>query len=218
MFIVNWWSSLGIASQIFYCIAIPATLILIIQTVLMLLGIGDDADGLGDDVGEIADTPDDIPADTPDGVFGDNEMTDAPDTEGFDGLRIFTFRGIVAFFVVFGWVGVAMESMNAPLFATIPVSAVCGFIMMLVLALIFRAVMKLRNDGNTDNRNAIGMAGKVHLTIPPSRTGEGKVHLMLQGAYVERNAVTDDEEAIPTGSEVIVVGTSGITDLVVKRK
>ena len=214
MFIVDWWSSLGIASQIFYCVAIPATLILIVQTVLMLIGIGEDADGLGDGFNDVTD----IPTDSHDGVFGDNEITDAPDTEGFIGLRIFTFRGIVAFFVVFGWVGVVMESMNAPLFATIPVSAVCGFIMMLVLALILKAVMKLRNDGNTDNRNAIGMAGKVHLTIPPSRTGEGKVHLMLQGAYVERNAVTDDTEAIPTGSEIIVVGTSGITDLVVKRK
>ena len=78
--------------------------------------------------------------------------------------------------------------------------------------------MKLRNDGNTDNRNAVGTAGKVQLTIPPARTGEGKVHVMLQGSYVERSAVTDDEEAIPTGSEVVVVGVSGQTDLVVKRK
>ena len=78
--------------------------------------------------------------------------------------------------------------------------------------------MRLRNDGNTDNRNAIGTAGKVQLTIPPARSGEGKVHLMLQGAYVERNAVTDDEDAIPTGAEVIIVGVSGQTDLIVKRK
>jgi hypothetical protein len=41
---------------------------------------------------------------------------------------------------------------------------------------------------------------------------------MLQGAYVERNAVTDEAESIPTGCEIIVVGTSGQTSLVVKRK
>jgi hypothetical protein len=41
---------------------------------------------------------------------------------------------------------------------------------------------------------------------------------MLQGAYVERNAVTDEAESIPTGSEIIVVGISGQTSLVVKRK
>jgi membrane protein implicated in regulation of membrane protease activity len=78
--------------------------------------------------------------------------------------------------------------------------------------------MKLRSDGNADNRNAVGTAGKVYLTIPPSRSGEGKVQVMLQGSYVERNAVTDDTDAIPTGSEIIVVGVSGQTDLVVRRK
>ena len=129
-----------------------------------------------------------------------------------------SFRGIIAFLVVFGWVGVVMDGANCPLYATLPVATVCGFAIMVVLALIFRAVMKLRDDGNTDNRNAIGVSGKVHLTIPPARSGEGKVHVMLQGAYVERSAVTDETDAIPTGSEIVVIGVSGQTDLVVKRK
>ena len=41
---------------------------------------------------------------------------------------------------------------------------------------------------------------------------------MLQGSYVERNAVTDEIEAIPTGAEIVVVGVSGQMDLIVKRK
>ena len=90
--------------------------------------------------------------------------------------------------------------------------------MMFLLALLFKAVMGLRSDGNIDNRNAIGIAGKVYLTIPPARSGEGKVYVMLQGSYVERDAVTDDDAAIPTGAEIVVVGVSGQTDLVVRRK
>ncbi len=205
------------AAQIFACVAIPATLVLLIQTVMMFLGFGDDGDGAGDggmdDVGAI-----DADADFSDGVFGEQLPTEAEDGFGFDGLRIFTVRGIVAFFVVFGWLGVVMDGAGAPMYATLPVSAVCGFAMMLVLAFIFRAVLKLRSDGNTDNRNAMGTAGKVHLTIPASRSGEGKIHIMLQGAYVEREAVTDEDSAIPTGAEIIVVGISGQTTLVVKRK
>ncbi len=214
MFIIDWWNSLSIASQAFACAAIPATLILLIQTILMLIGIGNDSDGLGDDIAD--DIPDEMP--DADGVFGSNEIDDVADSEGFDGLRIFTVRGIVAFFVVFGWVGLAMDATGVSLPITLAVSIVSGAAMMLVLAVMMRAVMKLRNDGTTDNRNAIGKSGKVHLTIPPKRAGEGKVHVMLQGAYVERSAVTDDEEQIPTGSEVIVVGVSGDTDLVVRRK
>ncbi len=211
MFLIDWWNSLSSAAQVFACTAIPATLLLLVQTVMMFIGLGEDGDGAGE--GAL----DDI-ADGSDGVDLPDADGDFDGFFGLDGLRLFTLRGIIAFFVVFGWVGVLMDNGGCPLYATIPVAIVCGFAIMLVLALLFRAVMKLRNDGNADNRNAIGVAGKVHLTVPPSRTGEGKVHVMLQGTYVERAAVTDEETAIPTGAEVVVIGVSGQTDLVVKRK
>ncbi len=216
MFITEWWNSLGFAAQIFYCLAVPSTLLLLIQTVMMFIGFGEDgADDIDTDIELDADGAD---LDASDSVFDDDMIPHAEDISGLDGLRIFTIRGIVAFFVVFGWVGVAMDSMGIDLLITIPVAFVCGFAMMVALAYLFKAVLKLRSDGNTDNRNAIGTSGKVHLTIPPARSGEGKVHIMLQGSYVERGAVTDDTHPIATGSEVVVVGTSGQTDLVVRRK
>ena len=53
MFIIEWFTSMSLAGQIFACIAIPATLVLIVQTVMMLIGAGSsDADGLGDDLPE----------------------------------------------------------------------------------------------------------------------------------------------------------------------
>ena len=39
-----WWSQLGLLEQVLYIIAIPSTLILIIQTVLLLFGLGHDGD------------------------------------------------------------------------------------------------------------------------------------------------------------------------------
>ena len=209
---VDWWNSLTLVSQIFYCIAVPSTLLLLIQTIMMLIGIGDDAaDGASDAL--------DIPeGDAADGVFGDNEVTEVPDDFGLEGLRILTVRGIIAFLVVFSWVGIVLESTGAQLLVTVPVSTVCGFATMVLLAFLMRAVLKLRSDGNMDTKNAIGTSGKVYLTIPPARSGEGKVQLLLQGSYVELGAVTDDEVAIPTGSEIVVVGVSGQTDLVVRRK
>ena len=211
MFIIDWWNALSLASQCFYCIAIASSLFLVIQTVLMFIGMGGE-DGLD---GGTADLPDgDVDAGD---VDGDMDV-DLSDTAGFDSLRIFTVRGIIAFFVVFGWVGVSMDAAGAALWLTVPIAAAAGFAMMVALAFLFRSVMRLRSDGNTDNRNAIGTSGRVQLTVPASRSGEGKVHLMLQGAYVERGAVTDEEEPIPTGAEIVVVGISGSTDLVVKRK
>ena len=220
MAIIEWWNSLSLAAQIFYCIALPSTLVLLVQTILMFIGLGEDADGDVDvdtdvDADVDADVDVDLDGDIPD---GDEGFLATVDAEGFAGLRVFTVRGIIAFLVVFGWVGVVMETAGITLWLTLPVATASGFAIMLLLAFIFKALMKLRSDGNTDNRNAIGTAGRVHLTIPPSRTGEGKVHVMLQGAYVERDAVTDEDTPIPTGSEIVVVRVSGGTTLVVRRK
>ena len=203
----EWWNMLDAASQVFYCIAIPATLVLVIQTVMLFIGLGEAADGV-----DGIDGADDI------GELGADSSADAHDLSDFDGLRVFTIRGIVAFFVVFGWVGIAMRSSGVGLGITIPVALVCGFAVMVGIAYLLRAVMKLRGSGNIDNQNAIGKACKVHLTVPGERSGQGKVHLMLQGSYVERDAVTDQPEAIPTGSEAVVVGVSGQTTLVIEKK
>ncbi len=205
----EWWNSLGLITQVFYCIAVPSTAVLLIQTVLMLIGIGDDASGFG------ISAPD---TELPDGVFGDGDISDVADLDGLVGLRIFTVRGIIAFLVVFGWTGAVMNGAGSKLWLTLLVATAGGFAIMILLAVLLRAVMKLKNDGNTDNRNALGTSGKVYLTVPANRSGEGKVNIMLQGSYVERSAVTDDEEPILTGSEVVVVGLSGQTDLVVRKK
>ena len=217
---LEFWNTLTLASQIFYCVAIPATLVLLIQTVLMLIGMGQDTDGdidaadsmLPDDAAEA-----DI-SEADSGIFGEDVVGETIDPTGIDSLRILTVRGLIAFFVVFGWTGVVMDTAGVALLITIPAAILAGFATMVILAVLFRLVLRLRTNGNADNRNAVGVSGKVQLKIPPSRTGEGKVHLMLQGSYVERDAVTDETEAIPTGSEVVVTSVSGQTTLVVNRK
>lgn len=201
---------MGLVSQIFYCIAIPSTLVLLIQTVLMFIGFDESADGDVDvDLSDA--TPDD-------GVFGDGDIDDLSDVSGLESLHIITMRGIIAFLVIFGWVGIVMQSAGINLPITLVTASLSGLVTMIGIAYLFKLIMRLKSNGTTDNRNAVGTAGKVYLTVPPSRSGEGKVNIMLQGAYVERSAVTDETESIPTGCEIIVVGTSGQTSLVVKRK
>ena len=234
-----WWDSLGLVSQIFAAIAIPATLILLIQTILMLIGIGSDHGGDCDIHGDMCDGDHDIGGlddigglhdigdvhdgdvsgiDGHDGVFG-NDMPDGDhDPSGMAGLRIFTLRGIIAFFVVFGWVGVVCNGASLALPLTLTISFLSGLLMMFIIALLMKAVMKLQSDGTSDIRNALGVAGTVYLTVPAKRSGQGKVNVMLQGTYVERDAVTDENEPIPTGSEVLVIGISGQNTLIVKKK
>lgn len=207
---IAWWESLSTFSQVLACMAVPATLILLIQTVLMLLGLGGDGDG---DLN--ADAAD---GDAGDGIFGHDFTDGDADPSGIDGLRIFSVRGIIAFFVVFGWSGMALDAAGVKPVISSLIAVACGFAIMVLIAFLFRAIMKLEDNGNIDNRNALGVSGTVYLKIPPKREGTGKVNVMIQGTYCERDAVTDEEEALPTGCEVVVMSLSGQSTLVVRRK
>ena len=53
MFLIEFWNSLILGQQIFLCIAVPATVLLVVLIVTMLFGMGDsdadaDLDGDGD--------------------------------------------------------------------------------------------------------------------------------------------------------------------------
>jgi hypothetical protein len=132
----EWWNSLSTFAQVLSCIAIPATLVLLIQTILMLIGIGSDNADVGDVDGDVGNIDTDIT--DSDGVFGEDVLEVDSDPTGLDGLRIFSVRGIIAFFVVFGWVGVALDEagLNIPL--NLVISAVCGIVVMFLVALLMR--------------------------------------------------------------------------------
>ena len=224
---LDWWASLTLIEQIFAYVAFPATLLLLLQTVLLLFGLGDnDADtdfsnhdGLfGHDMPEVdhdisLDPGHDLPAD---GIFGE----DHPDAvfHGDSGLRLFTVRGLVAFFAVLGWTGLTLSRGGiAPSLALI-FALLAGFGALLLVAYVMKWLYKSQHNGNMDLRNALGVSGTVYITIPPARADQGKVNLMLQGQYCELSAVTDQETPIATGTEITVVGISGANTLVVKRK
>ena len=201
----EWWMSLGSAGQVFACIAIPATLILFLQTVLTIIGLGGDGG--------------DSEVDT-DGESDGIELDDADDTgESLDGgLRVFTLRGIIAFFSVMGWVGAICAGNGLQLAWSVLISVASGFVAMVVIALLMRALFKLQYDGTEDIKDALGVSGTVYMRIPPARTGKGKINAIIQGKLCEKNAVTDEETMIERDEEVTVVGITGEETLIVRRK
>lgn len=248
-----WWASLTWLERIFAYVAFPATLLLLLQTLMLLFGLGNDSDGDadadvdldGDGIPDLDLDGDGVPDLDLDGdgipdldgdMDGDFDADTDLDTDGdadadgggdadvgghsglFAGLKLFTLRGIVAFFAVCGWGGLWLLRMGMhPIFAVFLAIAM-GFWAMLLMALFLRVALKLQDDGTLDFRNALGTAGTVYLTIPARRAGEGKVHVVVQDQLRELEAVTDEETPIPTGSEIVVVGLSGGNTLVVCRK
>ena len=208
-----WWQSLTTLEHVLLYVAVPATLLLLVQTILLLLGGGGpgaDLDGDG-----IPDGAADLDGDgIPDGwidVDGDG-IPDAPDTTGAP-LQIFTLRGVVAFFALFGW-GSLWLCQFLPAWLALFLGVQIGVAGMVGMALLVRAALNLQTDGTLRLRGAIGQTGSVYLTIPPVRSGRGKVTVLVQDQLREFEAETESSAALPTGSTVLVTGLDGAVLLV----
>lgn len=226
----NWWEALSGLQQVLACFAIPATVLLVLQTILLLFTAGGhDADhgGLEDNSG--------LDAGGEDGSAGEAGPDGLPDTgagagdagagEGDTahdgahhaaGVRIFTVRGLVAFFAVGGWLGLALLDLGFPSGGAVALGAVGGFLALLLVAFILKWALRLQENGALSLRNAVAHTGTCYITIPPRRMGSGKVNVMVQEQLVELEAVTDGDEAIRPGTQIQVTGLAGENLLVVR--
>lgn len=214
MFIVEWWYSLTLLEQIFALLAIPSTLLLLIQTVLLIIGIGHGNDMHGEgahDGGPEADhsTLDDH-YDTPDSNTDD--FTDV------SGLRLFTVRGFIAFFTIFGWLGIVCSKNGANGELSVIIALAGGMLSMFLNAYLLKTAMKLQVNGSTNLINAIGKSGTVYIRIPANRSAKGKISIIVQEQLIEADAVTDEDTDLLTGKEVVAVGMSGQNTLIVANK
>lgn len=190
----NWWNSLTDLQRIFAFIGIPATLVLIVQTILLLFGIGD-----GDD-------PTDIDGDgIPDGDTGD------------DGLTLFSVRGIVGMFCIAGWSGIVFIDLGLSSATAIVLALLCGAAALFGIAYLMKAVLKLQSNGTLQLGSAVGKTGQVYIPIPPKGTGRGKINIVVQDRYVELDAVTDSDDTLRTGETVRVISTDEMGLVMVER-
>lgn len=237
---IAWWEAMTLVEQIFAVVGIASTVLLVIEVILLLVGVGHGADAGTDAPGDIhTDTGgmhDGIPhtdvhigeittdgatdidismdTDAPPGTHPDSGQTHFGDS----GLHLFTLQGLVAFFAVFGWSGLLLLKSDVLPVASVVLALVFGFIAMVLMAVAMRGMLRLQSDGTMDIRNALGKSGTVYLPIHEKRSAAGKVSVMVQGTLSEMDAVTDEDTTIPTGAQVIVTGITSGNTLVVKRK
>lgn len=189
---INWWNELDLIQQIFALIALPSTVLIVIQTVLLLIGIGGESDT-------------DVDVDDVDGI-------DLPD----DGLAIFSVRGILSMLCITGWVAVALLETSLPAGVSIAIAIACGIATLIGMAYLMRAVNKLQSSGNIDVGNCIGKIGEVYIPVPAAGNGSGKVNLTVQEKFSEFTAITTSVEQLKTGAFVRVVAVSESGVLVVE--
>jgi hypothetical protein len=199
-----WWNNLGLLGQILACSAIPMTVVMILQFILMLIGVGFGSETDGD-------------VDS-DGADYNTETT--PEEAGNSGytsiLRIFTVRGIVAFFALGGWAGLAALTAGIPALWTIQIALFVGVSALLLASLVIRLALRMQASGNLNLNNALAQTAEVYIRIPPARTDKGKVTMLLQERFVELDAVTDSDIALMPNAKVEIVALADKECLVVR--
>ena len=174
----EWYSALSSFEQVFWGIALIASVFFVFILVTTLLG--GDTDGFDGDV----DT--DIEADT--GI----------------GFQFFSFKNLVAFFTIFGWSGISFLEAGMSKGIVVLLAAVCGLAMMFVMAFLLYQMRKMTSSGTLNMKNAIGQIGEVYLTIGANRSRIGKVQITVQGTLRELDALTDEDSDLTTNAVVKV--------------
>ena len=203
----TWWNSLGTLGQIFATAAIPATVVMLLQTVLLLLGFA----------GHDGECDHDLSHDTADVSHEADVDHDVHDgAHHADGLRLFTVRGIVAMLAIGGWTGVALCDAGVGSILSSAIAIIAGLAALFLAAYVIKLSLKLQDDGNFNIKNAVAHTATVYIPIPPSREGTGKITMNLQERFVELDAMTDHSEKLPTGAMVQVVSVTDKNEVIVR--
>jgi hypothetical protein len=171
--------SLEPLNQGFWYIALAASLIFLLQTILTFIG-GGHSDGIHTD------------------FTGDVSHGDTP-------FQLFSLRNLINFLLGFGWGGVAFYNSigNKALLFFVAILIGTGFLFIFFILIL--QILKLTEDNTFKMENLIGKTGEVYLTIPANMSGKGKVLISVNGSNHELQAMTEAEESIPSSYSVRVI-------------
>lgn len=168
--------------QTFWYIALGASLIFIIQTIMTFAGM-DSSDGVEADFNS------------------DLSDTDAP-------FQLFSFRNLINFLMGFSWGGISFYKYfdNKIILSAIAVMIGLAFVGMFFL--IIKQIQKLAEDNTFKINDTVNLSATVYLSIPGEKKGKGKIQVSVKGSTHELDAMTEGEK-IETGAVVKIIRTEG---------
>jgi hypothetical protein len=175
--------------QSFWYIAIPASLIFVIQTIMTFVG---------------ADASDGVSAD----FDGNLDGVDAP-------FQLFSLRNLINFLLGFSWTGISFFSTISNKFLLIVVAFLVGALFVYLFFLIINQIQKLAEDNSFKISDTLNKTAEVYLAIPEHRSGKGKVMISIKGSFHELEALTDGAK-IPTRGTVRIVKIENDSILIVE--
>lgn len=181
----EFFANMETVESVYWYIAIGASLVFIILTILSFVGGGDVDFDTDADLGEM----------------------ESPS-------HMLSFRNIINFILGFGWSGVAFyHSIPNHLLLGL-LSVAVGLLLVFIFIFISRAFMKLAENNSFDISDTVGKTANVYLRIPGNKAGKGKIQISVKGSVHELDAITTDESLIESGKNVTVKGVEGTSVIV----
>lgn len=175
---MNFLSELDTLLQTFWYLALPVSLIFIIQTIMTFIGV-DASDGLNAD------------------FDGDVSGGDAP-------FQLFSLRNLIHFLLGFSWGGISLYSTISSKALLIFVSFVIGAAFVGMFFLVLKQVQKLAEDNTFSIDKTVGKTGSVYLRVPADKQGTGIIQISVNGTVHELKALSNSDEIL-TGSMIRVI-------------
>lgn len=176
--------------KIFWYVAIAASVLFIIQTIMTFVGM-DGSDGVE------ADFDGDLGHDTAPGQY-------------------FSFRNFINFLLGFSWTGVLFYDKIESKALLVAFAVLVGLSFLLAFFYILKQMKKLAEDNSTKIEQALGKTAEVYLSIPARKTGKGKILVSIQGSTKELYAVSEGD-TIPTSASVKIIGIENESTLIVEQ-
>lgn len=173
----------------FWFIAIPTSLIFLVQTIMTFAG---------------ADAGEGVEADF-DSNLEDGEMP----------FQLFTLRNLINFLLGVSWTGISFYNTIESTGLLIGLSVLVGVLFVMLFFYVIRQLQKLSEDNSFKLTDTIGKNGEVYLSIPGQMNGRGKVLISVKGSVHELDAMTDTE-MIASGKTVVVTRLENNNILIVK--
>lgn len=177
----------------YWYIAIPVSVVFLLQFIMMVIGAGGDSDFEMDS---------DIDSDIGEGMEGGT----------FDP---FTIKNLINFLLGFGWGGISFASIFGTGFLSLIGALASGVVFVLAFFYVLKQVHKLSEDNTFTLAHSLLKEGEVYTNIPANMGGKGKVLVNVNGSLKELAAKTEFDKITP-GTPIKVVGFDDETTVIVE--
>lgn len=188
---IEWYKSLSLFEQIYFWIAVAASIFLIVQIIMLCFSsFGGDTD-----------------------LDGDGEI----DVDVDSGVSLFTTKSLTAFLAIGGWAGLLTCSVSPDnlQWISVIVALIAGAAAWAGVYFALRGIAKMQCNGVLQTEKLVGQRATVYVSVPAGRSGRGKITLEAQGKFTELDAVTDGEK-ISVDEVVEIVATENECTVVKK--